>query len=228
MSRLVAAIASAARSRSAAAYVAPMALFLVLTTVESMLPHAWYPQAYCFKILAVTCCLAVFRSTFTDIRPSWDVVVPSMLTGLVVCMVWVGTDSVLPYPRLGGRVGFNPFEAVSDDTTRAVFLTVRMYGLALVVPVMEELSWRSFLLRYLTDNDFKRVPLEAFSWSAFWTVAVLFSAAHPEWLPAVITAATYGLLLRTTRSLFAAVVAHASTNLALGVYILVAGAWQYW
>src|SRR6478672_1394955 len=54
ISRLVAAISAAARNRSAAAYVAPMVLFLVLTTVESMLPHAWYPQAYCFKILAVT------------------------------------------------------------------------------------------------------------------------------------------------------------------------------
>ena len=54
------------------------------------------------------------------------------------------------------------------------------------------------------------------------------AAAHPEWLPAVICAAAYALLLRQTRSLFACFLAHAVTNLCLGTYIIATGTWSLW
>ena len=50
ISRLVAAISAAARNRSAAAYVAPIVIFLVLTTVEKHLPRMpRYFTAYRFS-----------------------------------------------------------------------------------------------------------------------------------------------------------------------------------
>ena len=51
---------------------------------------------------------------------------------------------------------------------------------------------------------------------------------HPEWLAAIICAVAYGLLLKQTKSLFACIVAHATTNLALGIYILLFQKWHYW
>jgi CAAX prenyl protease-like protein len=218
----------AASTRAALAYSTPMAIFLALTFLEGQLPQAWYPFLYCTKVCLVTLSLAVFRRTLSDIRPTWRVVVPAALIGLGVCVAWVGIDRAVPYPHLGTRVGFNPFEAIPDTRAAMAFVAVRLFGLALLVPVMEELFWRAFLLRYLTTTDFLSVPFEAFSWSAFWMVAGAFSLAHPEWLPAAVTACVYGLLLRRTRSVFAAVVAHAVTNAALGVYILVTHSWVYW
>jgi hypothetical protein len=38
----------------------------------------------------------------------------------------------------------------------------------------------------------------------------------------------YAGLLRWTRSLFACIVAHGVTNLALGTYVLMTGDWKYW
>jgi membrane protease YdiL (CAAX protease family) len=52
--------------------------------------------------------------------------------------------------------------------------------------------------------------------------------SHPEWLVAVIASLAYGLWIRRTRSLFGAIVAHATTNGALGAYVLATGEWQYW
>jgi CAAX prenyl protease-like protein len=109
------------------------------------------------------------------------------------------------------------------------FLALRFYGLVLMVPVMEEVFWRSFLLRFATDlDDFKRVPIGTFSTTAFFVSSAMFAAAHSEWLVAFICAAAYAYLYRVTRSLFACIVAHSVTNLALGIYILITGDWKYW
>ncbi|MCU1384018.1 MAG: putative caax prenyl protease-related protein [Acidobacteria bacterium] len=219
---------SAASYWLALPYAAPMAVFLAFTALETELPQAWYPALYVIKICAVTITLALFRHTLSDIRPSWRVVGPSLLVGLAVFVAWIDLDKAVPYPHLGARTAFNPFAAIPDRTTAIAFIVVRLYGLAALVPVMEEVFWRGFLLRYLTDSDFTSVPLGSFSWTAFALVAAAFGVAHPEWLPAVVTACAYGLLFRQTRSLFAALVAHATTNAALGAYILLRHEWLYW
>ena len=108
------------------------------------------------------------------------------------------------------------------------FLVARFYGLVLVVPVLEELFWRSFLLRYVTTPEFTSLPVGQFSATAFWVVVALSAAAHPEWLAAAIANALFAWLLRCTRSLFAVIVSHAVTNAALGAYVVAAGQWQYW
>ena len=38
----------------------------------------------------------------------------------------------------------------------------------------------------------------------------------------------YGLLFLRTRDIWAACIAHASTNLALGFYVLATGHWEFW
>ena len=215
-------------TRLIAGYVAPMAIFLVLTAAESWLPAGWYPLAYACKLAIVCAALLVLREPLSDIRSSGRVVAPSVVVGLLVCVLWVGLEKLVPYPHLGSRVGFNPFEAIADPRGQYAFVLVRLFGLAIVVPVMEELFWRSFLLRYLTDENFTSVPFDRFSWRAFAIVAGLFATGHPEWLPAVLTAAAYGLLVLRTGSIFAAVVAHATTNAALGAYILIARDWVFW
>jgi CAAX prenyl protease-like protein len=214
---------------SAFDYTMPIVVFGVFTAMEGQLPLSWYPLLYLIKVCAVTLSLVLCRGVFSDIRPSRRFVVPAVIVGGAVFAAWVGIDKWVPYPHLGTRVGFNPFESLDRPGVAAAFVVVRLYGLCLLVPVMEELFWRSFLLRYLTTTqDFESMPVGAFSWSAFWLVALVFGVAHPEWLPAVVTACAYALLLRQTKSLFAVVVAHAVTNGALGIYILLSHDWQYW
>jgi uncharacterized protein len=210
-------------------YTTPIVVFGVFTAIEGQLSQSWYPLLYLIKVCAVTLSLVLCRRVLSDIRPSWRFVVPAVIVGGAVFIAWVGIDKWVPYLHLGSRVGFNPYESLDHPGVAAAFVVVRLYGLCLLVPVMEELFWRSFLLRYLTTTEkFESMPIGAFSWSAFWLVALFFGIVHPEWLPAVITACAYALLLRQTKSLFAVVVAHAVTNGALGAYILLSHNWQYW
>jgi CAAX prenyl protease-like protein len=215
-------------SRPVLRYVAPIVVFGALTAVEGWLPQSIYPAFYFAKIFIVTVTLLVARRSLRDIQPSWRVVFPALLLGLVVFVQWVAIDNWLAYPHLGSRVGFNPFAELHSRLWRFAFLAVRFYGLVLVVPVMEELFLRSFVLRSVMNADFESVPIGEYSVSAFWAVAALSALSHPEWVAAVITSIAYTLLLRYTRSLFATVLAHATTNLALGIYIMATRSWQYW
>lgn len=210
-------------------YVAPMAVFLILTFLEGQFPKSWYVGVYAAKAVLVTGTLIAFRSVWRDIRFEARVLLPALFVGLLVFAEWVLLDPHTPQLSfLGKRAEFNPFAAIPDPMQRGLFLFVRFYGLALMVPVMEELFWRSFLLRYITAPDFEKLPMGTYSWGAFAAVAVLFGAAHPEWLVAILCACAYALLLRQTKSLFACIVAHATTNLALGIYVLLTQQWRYW
>ena len=149
--------------RSAGAYAAPIVVFAVLTALEGVLPAGAYPAFYIVKIAAVTAALVYFRGPLGDIRPSWGVVPLGVAVGLVVFAEWVIVDRLVSYPHLGTRVGYNPFAAIEDVAVRWAFLVARFYGLVLVVPVMEELFWRSFLLRYATTADFTSLTVGQFS-----------------------------------------------------------------
>lgn len=213
---------------SVPAYVAPMVLFGLLTTLEQYLSPAAYPVAYLAKVVVVTAALAYFRGPRRDIVPTGSVVPLGVGLGLVIFAAWVLIDKYVPYPHLGERVAYNPFDAIHGAGLRWAFLVARFYGLVLMVPVMEELFWRSFLLRYATRADFRSLAIGEFSRAAFWIMVAISAATHPEWLVAAIASALFAWILRHTRSLFAAIVSHAVANAALGIYILVTGEWQYW
>lgn len=212
------------------AYVAPMALFLLLTVAEGKAPLSLYPLLYIGKALLVTVALAVFsRAWRPEIRFEARVLPAAVLVGLVTLAEWVLIDRFVPYPHLGTRTGYNPFQQIADPALRGAFFAVRFYGLAVMVPVMEEVFWRSFVLRYATDQDrWWSLPVGTFSLAALGIMTALFALAHPEWLVAAVCALLYAGLLRWTKSLFAVIVAHGVTNLGLGIYVLVTGDWKYW
>lgn len=215
------------RQESTLPYWIPIIAFALLTAGESYLPVAWFPIAYAVKALVVTACLLIWREPLRDIRFSAGTIVPSVLIGLGVCAAWIYLDKLIPYPHLGTRTAFDP-TPLQDAGLWLPFLAVRFYGLVLMVPVMEEIFWRSFLLRYLTTSDFRSLPVGTFSSSALAIMVVASAIAHPEWLVAVVASLVYALWLRQSGSLFGTIVAHATTNLALGAYVLRTGEWQYW
>ncbi len=211
------------------AYGGPFALFGALTTVEGWVPQAYYPLVYVVKVCSVTAALVLAGAARRDIIPTGRAAPLAIVTGLAVFVAWVAIDTWVPYPHLGSRVGYDPFEKLASPAWAApVFLAVRFYGLVVMVPVMEELFMRSFLLRYFTSPRFREIPMGTFSATAFVIVAALSAASHPEWLVAMLASAAYAWLLRHTRSLFPVVLAHAVTNAALGIYVVSTGDWKYW
>ena len=228
-------IASGDLRGGAAPFVLPLALFLLLgqaEAVQSLRP--WYPLLYGVKLLAVVAALAWGWRAY----PPWSGrgMAWAAAYGAGGVVLWVGVSSLdleeplrrlLPAMLVGGeRVAADPW--TEFGRWAGVLVALRVAGMALVVPVMEEVFWRGWLTRYLIDEHFKAVPwgkLTVFSGTA---VTLLFTMVHPELLAALLWGAGMLWLYWHSRNLWACVVAHAVTNVLLAAYVLATGSWRLW
>ena len=218
-------------------YVAPMVGFLALTAAEGYLPTRgggvdpfWYPVVYALKVAIVAVLAWMSRSAWRDLqpRPGPGALALATALGLGVAALWVGLDGLYPeLPFAGGkRSSFDP--NAMPRAGMIAFVAVRLLGLVILVPLIEELFWRSFLMRWVIDPDFARVPIGKVTPLAAAVTSVAFGLAHPEWLPGLITGLAWAWLVWRTKSISACVVSHAVANLALGLYVIATGDWKYW
>jgi CAAX prenyl protease-like protein len=101
-------------------------------------------------------------------------------------------------------------------------------GATLVVPLLEEVFFRSFLYRYLAKTDFQSVPMGQFMLVPFLVAAAIFCFEHREWLAGILCGFAYQGLVIWKKRLGDAITAHALTNLLLGLWVIWKGAWHFW
>jgi CAAX prenyl protease-like protein len=184
---------------------------------------------YAVRVAVVTVLLVWFWRAYTELE--WPVKMPmaswltAFLGGVVVFALWV-----LPYPEwatLGGAgAGFNPSRP--DGGLDLWLVGVRIAGAALVVPLMEELFFRSYLMRWLDKSDFLAIDPARVTSFAFVATAMLFAVEHSLWLAGLLAGLIYGGLYKMHRNLWSPVLAHAVTNAMLGFWVLHTGEWTYW
>ena len=159
----------------------------------------------------------------------------SVLIGIAVFVLWVGPDRIVPgwhhsilfdNPITGHPAGSTPPASQTDP----VFLTFRVAISVIAVPILEELFWRGWLMRWLVDaEDFERVPLGTYAAAAFWISALLFASEHGSfWDVGLAAGIVYNWWMIRTRNLWDCIIAHAVTNGILAAYVIAAGQWQYW
>lgn len=159
----------------------------------------------------------------------------SILLGLAVFVLWVGPDVLVPswhhfFLFDNGVVGHPAGNTPPAWKGDPVFLVFRLAVSVIAVPILEELFWRGWLMRWLIDgNDFTRVALGTYAPAAFWIVAVLFASEHGSfWDVGLATGIIFNWWMIRTRNLWDCIIMHAVTNAALGAYVIVGGHWQYW
>ena len=104
----------------------------------------------------------------------------------------------------------------------------KLLGSAFVISAAEEWFFRGFLYRWLRKGDFLTVDPARYDAQAFWTVVVLFGLEHDRWLAGMAAGAVYGWLVLKTGRIDPAIVAHATTNLALGLYVVLSRQYGFW
>lgn len=158
----------------------------------------------------------------TPARPSdW---VLGVVVGIAVFFAWVAVDQ--DWAVLSRSAGFMPLR--DDGSTDWVLALARLAGFALVVPVMEELFWRSLVLRWIARHDFQSVAPREVGWLAFVVTTVLFALEHDRWLAGAIAGAGYNWLYMRSGNLWVPITAHAVTNGVLGLWVLQTGRWEFW
>ena len=197
-------------------------------------PQTWYPTTYTIVIsLTLLLMLAVGRGYFfAPFRISWL----SVFVGVLGFLVWIGLwwfdRELLGVGALfsSTREAFNPFAELSDSPTWMwLFLAIRFVGLLAVVPIIEEFFLRGFMMRYIDARDWDRIPLGNVTRLSVIGVAVYALVSHPaEPLAAVAWFSMVTWLYARTRSIWDCVLAHATTNLLLGLYVVSTGTWELW
>lgn len=223
--------ASLSRVLPFAVYIAFLALASLALNLQhtDRIPAGWDLRwLYAVKVGLVTLVLIVLRPRFVELAgpprltaAGWLL---GVLAGVAIFVVWINLDR--PWASFGPADGFDPRDAAGAiDWPLAA---VRLLGAALVVPVMEELFWRSFVMRWIDNPNFLSVSPTAVSLRAILLSAVAFGFEHSLWLAGIIAGLAFGWLYRRTGNLWIAVVAHAVANAALGVWVLATGSWQLW
>jgi CAAX prenyl protease-like protein len=153
--------------------------------------------------------------------------------GFAVFLLWVVPDQLWHYRHHWLFESAFTGAAVSSIPTQlrhnVAFLLLRTGGSALLVPIIEELFWRAWLMRWVISPNIETVPLGTYDRLAFWVTAALFAAEHgPYWEVGLVAGIAYNWWMVRTRSLGDCILAHGVTNLALGLFVVRSGQWQYW
>jgi len=107
-------------------------------------------------------------------------------------------------------------------------VALKLLGSAGVIAVIEEYFFRGFLYRWIRGTRLAVAAPIAFDAAAFWPVVVLFSLEHDRWLAGLAAGIVYGGLTVRTGRIAPAVVAHVTTNLLLGLYVIMSGQYGFW
>lgn len=209
-------------------YVLPFALFLLLTEPARFFPEL-SPYFYIAKTILVGALLYFWRYRYADDlspRLSSIELLTAIFCGLLVLVIWIAPEQYLF--QIGESAGFDPHALGGSQAAAFGLLGVRIIGSSVVVPVMEELFWRSFLMRYLINPDFRSVPIGSFTWFSFLGVAIMFGFEHHRVIVGIIAGLLYGFLLVFQKKLKGVIVAHGTTNLGLGIYVVLSGNWMFW
>ena len=217
-------------SSPSAPYVVPFAVFMGLLAAQ---PYVPLPQSVEYALRCAI--LAAVLWIFSRRQISFKVVNPlgSISIGLLVIVVWVGPDALIPGYRqhwlftnsITGQTS-TMTEAAKADVVALFFRALRAIVL---VPIVEELFWRAWMLRWAANTDFESMPLGSYTTQSFWIVAALFASVHgPYWEVALICGIVWNWWMGKTRSLGDMILTHAVANAALSAYVLATGKWEYW
>lgn len=197
--------------------------------------QTWYPATYTIVIgITALLMLLAFPGYF---RAPFKLTIWSVIVGVVGIFVWIGLVEldrnflhIGEMLGFGSRAAFNPFEELkSNPTWMYQFMAIRFAGLVLVVPFIEEFFIRGWLMRYIDDPDWDQMPLAEHGALAIGGVVVYAICGHPaELLAAAVWFSMVTWLFLKTKSIWDCVLAHAITNLLLGLFVIYTNSWHLW
>jgi CAAX prenyl protease-like protein len=220
-----------ALNRAAWARILPFVAYVFFIFAEDMLERLGVAAEvlrwmYPVKVGAVALLLALSWRQYAELRNTRIgplAALVAIVVGVAVLVLWISLDA--SWMSIGSSAGFDPRNNGQLDWSLVV---VRIAGAALVVPVMEELFWRSFLLRWIEAADFQKVDPAQAGPKSFIITIVLFGFEHNLWLAGIVAGAAYSVLFMRHRTLWSPILAHAVTNGLLGIWVVATGNWSYW
>jgi CAAX protease family protein len=195
-----------------AARIVPFAAFMgasLLLSTFALVPDLWYGV----KVLAMTSALLAYIPLYRS-RIVWQLDVLSIVIGVAIGVLWIALRTVSDSSSLDTTIAALP--AVLWLT----WIALRLVGTIVLVPFVEELFFRGYVLDRLSRYGF------------FWKLsglllsAILFAMMHQQWMLAAFAGLLYGALYLRRGRLADAIAAHATSNALIGLYALATSQWS--
>ena len=196
-----------------AACILPFVAFMLASVVASALS----PQpdlAYPLKALAMAAVLAAFHRAYR--RLDWAVDGAAVAAGGIVGLAWIamqpppGADDAALTGALAGL----------GVVALAAWAVVRLLGTVLLVPLVEELFFRGYVLVRLDRGGL------AWRLVAIAVSSALFAALHGRWAAAGLAGVVFALVMLRRGRVTDAVAAHVTANLVVAIWALARGDWS--
>jgi CAAX prenyl protease-like protein len=218
---------SASRTLPFAMYIGFLALATALAEVAPEFDGRWL---YPVKATVVALALALLWRQYAELRETrrgHGGFLAALGVGAVVFVLWVNLD--MPWATLAGAgagPGFDPRDG--DGGVLWSLIVPRLLGAAVVVPVMEELFWRSLVMRWIESPRFLTVAPATVGLRGLALSSLAFGLEHELWFAGILAGLAYGWLYKKFDSLWVPILAHATTNLLLGIWVILTGHWRFW
>lgn len=193
-----------------AARIVPFIAFMivgVLTSAVAVHPDLAYPA----KTLVLLAALLFFRRQLSKLALSLDPV--AIGAGLLVGLGWI----VLQPPPGEAEAALMAGLATLGGTALAFWVVARLLGTMLLVPVVEELFFRGYLLARLDfGGTVGRIVAVTVS-------SALFAALHGRLIEAFVAGVIFALMMLRRNKLGDAIVAHVVANSVIAIWALLVG-----
>jgi exosortase E/protease (VPEID-CTERM system) len=213
--------AGAGAANPTAAYLMPLLVVLAAGMIAHAL-SAGFELLYPLRLAGALAALWYYRRSYAgvDFRCTWR----GPAVGIAIFALWLGFALYRTVPA------GEPYAlSVLPVPLRSAWIGCRVLGAVCTVPLVEELAYRGYLLRRLATPLFESAAFSAARWPALILSAFAFGIMHGAlWVAGTVAGLAYGALAMRTNRLGECIVAHATTNALLAVYVLAFDQWQLW
>jgi exosortase E/protease (VPEID-CTERM system) len=222
------AVEESGESPATAWYLVPFLAILAASFVSKAASGS-FEWLYPLRFIAAAVALWHFRAEYK--RLNWRFGWLAPLTGLAVFFVWLASTFWALWAGSAHSVVSSlgtALAALSPDS-RLAWIVFRVVAAAITVPIAEELAFRGYLARRLVNRDFDRVRSTSLTLLSIGLSSVVFGLMHgQQWIVGILAGLAYAGALKWKGRIGDAVVAHATTNLLLAVWVLSRGDWAQW
>ncbi|MFT4112998.1 exosortase E/protease, VPEID-CTERM system [Silvibacterium sp.] len=212
-----------AESPATAAYLVPFLAILAASFV-SRAASGYFEWLYPLRFLAAIVALWAFRSEYRKLQ--WNFGWMSPLVGAAVFALWIAPEflsSQHETSRLGSDL------ATLTPSARFAWIAFRCAAAVITVPIAEELAFRGYLARRLMRRNFESASLARLTPLSIVISSAIFGALHgAQWMVGIFAGVAFALLARWRGRIGDAVIAHATSNALLALWVLVRHDWSQW
>ncbi|WP_425409480.1 exosortase E/protease, VPEID-CTERM system [Hyphococcus sp.] len=205
-------------AREATALLAPFLALTAASIVSSAFAGEGY-WTYSLRVAAVGVAIFGFWRFYKAMN--WRIGAEPVLLGFIVAAAWIATDTKSASPSALGD-----WIASLSPAAIGLWLSLRLMGTIILVPLAEELAFRGYLHRKLIAERFETVAESTFSWKAFAVTSVLFGVLHERWLSGMLAGAVFALAMYRSGKLAGAVAAHVTANAAIAFWAVAFSQWS--